>query len=644
MKRSLPLAFSLLLPALAAGQEITPNENLVVDGVPKIPAGVAESVGRYTDFRSANLFDWHPTKREMLISTRFGDTNQAHWVKAPGADRRQITFFSDTVRSARFPRHSTGFFVFAKDKGGDEFSQIYRYDLDSGKVTLLTDGGRSQNGIGPFSHAGDRLAYGSTARNGTDRDLYVMDPKDPKSARLVLQVTGGGWAVSDWSPDDKTLLVREYVSVSESYVHLLDVASGTTKLLTPKGGAEQISYQGGVFSADGKGIYVTTDKGSEFQRLTYIDIATGQHTALTPKIDWDVDDFALSDDGKTIAFATNENGISTLHLLNTATRTERPAPRLGVVVINNLRWHPNSRDLAVVFTSATAPNDVYSVDTTMGKVERWTESETGGMPTSSFAHAELVQWPSFDGRTISGFLYKASSTFTGKRPVLISIHGGPEGQSRPSFLGRSAYYTDELGVTVIAPNVRGSTGFGKSFATLDNGIKREDSVKDIGALLDWIKTRPDLDSERVMISGGSYGGYMTLASATHFSDRVRCFVDVVGISNFVSFLEHTEAYRRDLRRVEYGDERDPKMRAFLESISPRASATKITKPLFVIQGRNDPRVPYTESEEMVATVKKNGTPVWFLMAKDEGHGFGKKKNADFQFFATAEFMKQHLLN
>ncbi len=312
-------------------------------------------------------------------------------------------------------------------------------------------------------------------------------------------------------------------------------------------------------------------------------------------------------------------------------------------VIGGLGWHENSRDLAFTMSEARSPYDVYSLDVTSGVVSRWTESETAGLPASSFAASEVVKWPSFDGRTISGFLYKAAARFAGKRPVIVNIHGGPEGQERPDFLGRSNFYTSELGVAVLFPNVRGSTGFGKSFVALDDGPKREDSVKDIGALLDWIKTRPDLDAERVMVTGGSYGGYMTLAAAVHYPDRVRCFVDVVGISNFVTFLENTEAYRRDLRRVEYGDERDPKMRAVLQAISPLNNVAKMTKPMFIVQGQNDPRVPVTESEQMVAALKKQGTPVWYLMAKDEGHGFRKKRNADFQTYATLAFVQEHLL-
>jgi dipeptidyl aminopeptidase/acylaminoacyl peptidase len=621
---------------------IKPGDNLVTDGLPEIPASVAEAVGRYTEFRSGALASWHPTKREMLIQTRFGDTPQIHEVRFPLGARRQLTFFQDRVRNASWPRRSSDYIVFTKDQGGDEFSQIHRLDLATGDVRMLTSGGRSQNDLGPWSHQGDRLAFGSTRRNGADRDIYLMDPKDPASARLLLEVKGGGWAPADWSPDDKKLAVFEFVSVNESYIWLVDVATGEKTLVTPKGG-EPVAYGGARFSADGKGLYVRTDKDSEFQRLAYLELASGKHGYLTSHISWDVDSVALSPDGKTIAFVTNEEGLDVLHLLDTASGKEKPAPKLPIGLVAALEWHNNGRDLGLSLSSARSPVDCYSLDVSTGTLERWTESETGGLNAANFSEPELVRWKSFDGRTISGFLYKPSPRFSGPRPVIINIHGGPEGQARPGFLGRGNFYMDELGVAVIYPNVRGSTGFGKSFVKLDNGVLREDSVKDIGALIDWIATRPDLDASRIMVTGGSYGGYMTLAVATRYDAKLRCALDIVGISNFVTFLQNTESYRRDLRRVEYGDERDPAMKEHLVRISPATNAAKITKPLFVVQGRNDPRVPYTESEQMVATVKKNKGPVWYLLASDEGHGFAKKKNQDFQLYATVAFIQEFLL-
>jgi dipeptidyl aminopeptidase/acylaminoacyl peptidase len=638
------LAVFLLPSFMVAAQTsvITPNENLVLEGIPPIPATLAETVNRYTNFRSAGLSSWHPVRREMLISTRFADTPQVHLLKFPLGSRQQMTFFPERVGGGSFQPTQGDYFIFSKDIGGNEFNQNYRYDLATGDITLLTDG-KSKNSRGIWSNDGDRMIYTSTRRTGKDNDFYIIDPKNTQSDRLLAQVEGGGWMPLDWSPDDRQMLAMEYVSVNESYLWLVDTNSGEKKLITPKGGTEKVSYGGGLFSKDGKGLYVITDRDSEFSRLVYVNLATFKHTYLTNHIPWDVEDFDLTEDGKYLAFVTNEDGASILHLLETTTKQEKPLPKLPVGQVYGITWHRNNEDLGFTLVSARFTADVYSVNIRTNKVERWTESETGGLNTANFSDAELVRWQSFDGRTISGFLYRPPAKFPGKRPVIIDIHGGPEGQSRPSFLGRYNYYLNELGVALLFPNVRGSTGYGKTFMTLDNAYKREDSVRDIGALLDWIATQPDLDKDRILVSGGSYGGYMSLAVATKYSDRIRAAIDIVGISNFVTFLENTESYRRDLRRVEYGDERDPKMREFLLKISPVNNASNIKKPLFVIHGQNDPRVPLREAEQIVETVRKNNVPVWYLMAKDEGHGFSKKKNIDFQFYATVMFVKEYLL-
>jgi len=639
----LRLAAILVISVLAFSQsdEIAPNENLVAEGIPKIPSSLVDTVERYTNFRGASLESWDPVKREMLISTRFADTNQVHLVRMPGGARTQLTFYADRVATAQYPPTSDDSFVFSKDVGGGEFFQLYRYDVATGDATLLTDG-KSRNTDPIWSYTGDKVVYGSTRRTGNDVDLYVVNPADPKSDRLLAQLQGGGWSPLDWSPDAQKVLANEGISANESYVWIIDASSGEKTLLTPKGDVK-ISYSGGRFSKDGKGVYVTTDKDSEFLRLTYIDLASKQHTYLTSNIPWDVDEFDLSHDGRTIAFVTNEDGFGVLHLLDTRTRKEKPVPSLPKGLISGIAWHKNNRDLGFSISSARSSSDVYSLDVQTGKVERWTFSETGGLNTANFPEPDLIRWKSWDGRAISGFLYRPPAKYTGKRPVIINIHGGPEGQFRPGFAGRWNYYLDELGVAMIAPNVRGSTGYGKTFLALDNGVLREGSYQDINTLLDWIQTQPDLDSSRVLITGGSYGGFMTLAVATNYNDRICCSVDVVGPSNLVTFLEHTSGYRQDLRRVEYGDERDPKMREFLERIAPANKAKNITKPLFVIAGKNDPRVPVSESQQMVNVVRQNGTPVWWLMAKDEGHGFAKKKNQDYQFYATVMFVKEYLL-
>ena len=641
----------------AAKPPLTPADNLVVDGVPPIPGDLPEQVGRYTESRAALVQDWHPTRAEMLITTRFGDTNQIHQITQPGGARTQLTFFPDRVESGSYEPTKGEYFIFHKGAGGAEFFQNYRYDVATGAITLLTDG-KSRNSTVTWSNKGDRIAYTSTRRNGADTDIYVESPTDPKTDRIVAECKGGGWEVADWSPDDKQLLVSEAISANESYLWIFDAQTGAKKEVTPRPpeGAEKIFYAAALFSKDGKGIFVTTDRDSEFKRLAYIDLASGKHSYLIPEAKFDVDGWDLSHDGKQIAYTLNENGLSTLHLIDVAVNKDTASagakkepkfdPPLPAVEIFALKFHrdPKQGLLAFSVAGARSPSDVYTWSIGKNIVTRWTASETGGIPANQFAEPELVKWKSFDGKEITGFVYKPDATkFPGKRPVIINIHGGPEAQYRPGFLARNNYYINELGCAMVFPNVRGSEGYGKTFLKLDNGFKREDSYKDISALLDWLPSRSELDPARVMVTGGSYGGFMTLQVSWNYADRIRCSLDVVGMSNLVTFLKNTESYRRDLRRVEYGDERDLKMAEFMEKIAALNNADKIKKPLFVVAGANDPRVPKTEAEQIVATLKKQGTPVWFLMAKDEGHGFAKKKNADFQFYATVQFIREFLL-
>ena len=643
MKTRVLLISALLVATAAAAQQayVSPNENLVEQGIPPIPAALAATAGDYLEYRSAVLDDWNPARREMLIRTRFGDTNQLHVVQRPGGEREQITFFPDAVSGGHFHPNGGDYIVFSKDVGGGEWYQLYRYDVASGRVTLLTDG-KSRNSFGAWSSSGDQIAYMSTRRTGKDTDLWVMNPADPNSDHLLVKLEGGGWQPVDWSPDDKTILLVEYISINESYLWLVNSATGERTEFTPRHTGEKISYGESRFSKDGKGIYTVTDRDSEFHRLAYLDLATKTPKYFTSGIPWDVDTFDLSTNGTQIAFVTDEDGVSRLRVIDAASGKESAVPGLPVGVIGSLRWRRNAPELGFSMTTARAPDDCYSLNTTTGELTRWTYSESA-VKTAGFQEAELVRWKSFDGRMISGFLYRPPARFTGKRPVMVVIHGGPEGQSVPYFLGRNNYFLNELGIALIYPNVRGSTGYGKSFSLLDNGFHREDTYKDINALFDWIATQPELDADRVAVTGGSYGGHMTLAVSTFYSNRIRCSVDVVGMSNLVTFLEHTESYRRDLRRVEYGDERDPKMREFLEKIAPMNHVDLIRKPMLVVAGKNDPRVPVSESQQIVAALQQQGTPVWFLMAKDEGHGFRKKPNQDFQFYATVVFLKTFLL-
>jgi dipeptidyl aminopeptidase/acylaminoacyl peptidase len=627
---------------------IRPPDSIVVKNVPTIPAEVVEPLVPFENIRAATLADWDPAGRHLLILTRFAQATQLHEVKQPGGDRSQLTFYNEPVTEALYRPHHPAELVFGLDEGGAENTQLLLLNRHQGKNRRLSDGVHVYR-TPLWSHSGQLLAYVSNRRNGRDFDLYLQDPDKAGSERLLAELSGS-WAPLDWSPDDHRLLITETVSANDSSLEWIDVTSGERHPITHRAEGKKAAYEGGDWTLDGRAIYTTTDRDNENLRLVRLNLDGSVGKVLSVKEPWDVESFALSSDGTRIAYFTNEEGSSRLHLMNLTTGTALPVPTLPAGVAGNLLFRHGSHEVGFNLSWAQAPNDVYSYDLDGRHLSRWTASEMGGLDADSFPQPQLIRYPTFDKseagatRTIPAFVYRPSAgRFSGRRPVLISIHGGPEGQSRPSFLGAQSYYVAELGIAILVPNVRGSTGYGKTYLDSDNGMKREDTVRDIGALLDWIATQPDLDPSKVMVTGGSYGGYMVLSTMTHYSDRLACGAETVGISNFVTFLEHTQAYRRDLRRVEYGDERDPKMREFLHSISPTTNAEKIRRPLLVAAGANDPRVPYTEGEQIVQAVEKNGVQVWYVLAKDEGHGFQKRSNSDYLRATTIEFARHCLL-
>ena len=656
MLRVVPLTLPAFAVALALGAAtalaqdvVTPNANLAVDGIPPIPAALAAKVAPYTEFRPRMLASWHPVRHELVVSTRATNTAQLFDVRSALGTPVQLTDYAEPVRFGAWWPAKPDTLVFARDAGGNEQAQLYRLDPGAKAPMLLTDAKRTHQALA-VNRARDRLLIGSTdvdttggRRENPTLDVTLLDPLDPGAARRIATLPGTGWGDFSYSFDGTTLAMNEFKSVTETYVWVMDLATGARKRVLPaEGDRRTIASSEVSFSRDGKGLFLTTDRDGEFQRAAYLDLATGRLEPFGPG-SWDVEQMTMSRDGKLLALVVNEAGVGALRLYDADTRSELPRPQVPIGTVSNVQWHGDSTALAFNLNSAQSPGDVYVLEVAGNRVARWTETKVEGLDASRFAVQAPIEWKSFDGRTITGFIARPPSSYGGKRPVMIQIHGGPEGQARPGFLGRWNYYVNELGIAIVEPNVRGSTGYGKTFVGLDNGMRREDSVKDIGALLDWIATQPDLDASRVVVAGGSYGGYMSLAVATTYSPRIAGSIDVVGIANFVSFLERTESYRRDLRRVEYGDERDPAMRAFLERISPVNKASAIGKPLFVVHGRNDPRVPYTEAEQIVTTARKNGAPVWYLLAANEGHGFAKKENADFYFYATIRFLQETVL-
>ena len=648
-------ALAMGLSIASAQDFVVPNTNLTTDGMPAIPKAIADKVSLYTEFRGYSFAQWHPKDGSMLVRHREAGASiaQVYQLRAPGGKLEKLTDFPEPVSQIAFEPNDGKFLVISKDTGGNEAAQVYRMDLATRQTTLLSQA--DERSAFSWNRKGDRVLISAvpldkTAASGK-RDtvvtrLTLVDPLKSETRLSLGELPGGGWGDYRFSHDDATIAAVQYRTPNDADVFLIDATTGKTHKILPKPGTAAAGFSGFEWSKDNQRLFVTTNQGGEFSELAAYDLKSGELTVLTRHIPWDIEGFTLSDDGSKLLAVVNANGQDEVHLFDAMTGKELPRPALAAGSFGGGQWNKTQRsEFAYSLNSPQSPGDVYSLDVATGKTRRWTTAwAPAGVDPSSFASPELVQIKSFDGLPIGAWLFLPDAKkFPGKRPVLANFHGGPEGQSTVRFMGRMNYYLNEMGIAILLPNVRGSSGYGKKFLDLDNGFKRKDSVKDGGAFLQWVTSHPRLDGSRISVSGGSYGGYMSLALSVDYSPLIRSSVDVVGISSFVTFLNNTESYRRDLRRVEYGDEREAHMRAFQEEISPLNNAGAIKKPLFVVQGKNDPRVPYTEAEQMVAAVRKNNVPVWFLMADNEGHGFRRKPNADYEFYATVKFLETTLL-
>ena len=606
-----------------------------VENVPEIPANISADVQRYQNSRAATFGDWLPDG-SMLIETRFGNTEQVHAVSAPGAARRQLTFYGEPV-SGVYALPGSDRFIVHRDNGGDEWFQLYVRGADGSEVQLTK--AETRNGDPVLSDDG-RMAVWAQAERGSDR--YVLMMADPlaasPSARAIYEINGS-ISPSDISPDGSKLLFSRYFSNRESEIWELDLASGEARAVTP----EDVTalYESPKYLAGGD-IAAISEHDSDFRRLVRIDPATGAETPMTDGLDWDVEAFELSPGARVLAYAVNEGGYSTVTVRDLITRRALPQPQgLPKGVLTGMGFNGDSTKLAVSMTGPTFPGDVWSVDIGSGEAVRWTQSENGGLAAADLSEPSLINFKTWDGREIPAFVYRpAGIAADAKTPVIMDIHGGPESQTRPIWNYGAQFFANALGATVVLPNVRGSDGYGKAYRDLDNAEKREDSVKDIGALIDWIGTQPGMDADRIAVYGQSYGGYMSLATMTHYSDKLVGGVERYGISNFITFLENTEDYRRANRRGEYGDETDPHMRAVFERIAPMNNLEKISKPMLVMQGANDPRVPQSESDQVVAALRENGVETWYVLFADEGHGFHKKANNDLRREVEAVFLQQ----
>jgi dipeptidyl aminopeptidase/acylaminoacyl peptidase len=640
--------------ASAAGVQdfLAVPSNITAEGLPPIPASTADTLAPYASSRRAILLGWHPRDRQILITTAFGPVTQIHSVAGPGMDRHQLTFYREGINpltAGAWYAPDGSYFVFSKDSGGGaETLQLFRYDPLTRAATLLTDG-KSRNGVPVWSNRSGLIAFDSTRRGGhggADRDLYVMSPLEPSEARLVSEVEGS-WSVADWSPDDSELLVvNSPAANTQTSLWRVNVKTGRKTRFSPAG--DQVVWRAPEYAPDGRSVYVLSNSGSEVLRLWRGELSTGKWQPLTPA-DEALESFSVSPDGTTIAAVFDSTTSSRVELLDAKSLAVRWAPKLpaGQLLTPPL-WRPDSSEVAFSLWSLRTFGDVFSVQNRTGAAVRWTRSEFGAFNPDALPEPEIVTWKSFDGLTISGVLYRPPARFTGSRPVIINIHGGPGGagsRERPRYQGRSAYFLNELGIAIVFPNVRGSWGFGKAFGRLDDGMKREDAVKDIGALLDWIAVQPSLDKNRVLVTGVSYGGYMAYAVAEMYSDRIRCAIAGNAIADFITYFQGTDPTRPEDRRAEYGDERNPAMRDFLTRISPLTQASQIKVPLLIVHGAKDTRVPVTQAEEMARRVRANGVPVWVTIYNDEGHLLpSTTPNNNFMLYTWIEFAKQHLLN
>jgi dipeptidyl aminopeptidase/acylaminoacyl peptidase len=614
--------------------------NLIFDNVTEMPPEKADRLDAYLSAREASSLGWSP-KDQLLISTRFGDVDQLHQVDRPGGALRQLTFLHEPITQAAFsPDPNRGAYLFLKDAGGNENTQLYYQRTGEPTARLLSDG-KSRNGAAVWSNSGRQIAFFSSGRDGVSNDIDIVEPESGALPRLVMSGDSAAWYPLDWSPDDSKLLILKQVSTAEGYLYVLDLNTGQRREVDPA--SDKVAISAAKFSRDGQGVYLISDHDSEFERLCYINLFTAQRTDISGHIPWDIEQLSLSRDGHYLAYVSNEGGFSKLNAMDLRTHQDLVPPKLpGAGVIDSLSFDAESKRLAFGFAAAYQPRDAYVLDMASNHLEAWTQSEPGAVNLAKFTIPRLQYFPTFDRsdgqpRQIPVYVYEPARL--GPHPVLIMLHGGPQSQFRPSFDPWIQYAVNELGFAVVAPNVRGSSGYGKSYLSLDNGTLREDAVKDVGALIVWLGLHGSFDAKRVVVSGVAYGGYLTLAALINYGDRLRGGVDLAGVTDFVSFLSGTAPDRQTQRRAEFGDERDPDMRAYLRRISPLTNADRITRPLLLVHGRNDPRVPITETEQLLYRVRSRGGVVWYLQATDEGQGFRKKANRDAYYRAFAQFLK-----
>ena len=610
---------------------------ITVRNVPAIPASLVAKTRPYLESCSSRFVAWHPVNHSMLLASQSESVAQLFTLDAPIGLQKQISFANDSISGGIYSPDGSQLLV-EMDSKGDEAFQIYA--LNEGQLSLVSDG-FSRNLLGSWHPEGKQFVFASNRESGVYNNLYLSSVDDLASRRMIDASKDGGWSSIAFTPDGQSLLVFNYISQSPSQLQLINLASGSVQPVTHD--TRPATYADIEFAPDGT-LWAVTDRQSDVTKLGRIDLATGMFESVISSEPFEISRFTISRDGAYIAYVTNMSGVDTLQIFEIATGQQRRVTGLSQGSIRDLEFS-NDGKLGFTFSSNQTAGDAYSLDPVTLNVTRWTFCKVETRDFSQNVLPELVEIKSFDGEPMSGLLYRADPIkFPGKRPVIVDFHGGPEGQAIARFIGSDNYLVDEMGVSLFYPNVRGSTGFGKRFQTLDDGpFRREHAVRDVGEFLRVLRRDKNIDADRIAVTGGSYGGYLCYASAIAYRKRIKAAMCTAAISNFVTFLEGTEDYRRSLRREEYGDERDPVQRAKLEAISPMAKVRRIQAPLFIAAGVNDPRVPIREAQQIISAVEQNGGTVWSLIASDEGHSFRRKENSDYVFLASLMFWQQFLL-
>lgn len=632
--RALVTAWALAVVATAAPAQ---PASLRADGIPRLER-IERAPAANDEPLTLRLVDWHPQRAEMLVLSRAGTSQQLHLMSGPHVRPRLLTRGRDAVEGARWEPEHGEYLVFRRDQGGDEAWRLYRLAGEGGNpIRISPASGRVSEY--QFLPQGRGLVYLLETLDREDSEkarqahswLVWVDPLKPEDTRQLFESRG---------PRLFNLIITAdgQVQVSRTVQRRTERLRWTALDREP----QRFEAREGVPDDDEPSLWSSQAMKSDFRHLVRVGLRSGGRQPLLVDVGNELEAVAAPRNPGPLALVHNERGFSRLSLYDPrdAAKGLQPiAADLPPGVVRNLRWHPSQPWLAFEHTSAQNPGRLYVYDLATQTLRDW----SGSAPRQAQAEYASLRWASFDGLEITALHIAPPATFDGPRPVMISLHGGPSSQARPGYLSPThRLLVERLGMHLILPNVRGSTGFGERFIAADNGRQRENAVRDVSTLLDLIGTRADMDATRVVVEGGSYGGYLSLAVSVHESARIAGSICRVGIANFVTFLEQTESYRRDNRRQEYGDERDPAMREFLQRISPLTRAGDIKKPLFVVHGRNDPRVPYNEAEQMVRAVREQGTPVWFLTAEDEGHSFTQADNRDYLFDATIHFVRRVL--